>query len=80
LRDRPGEYGLRGARDVFEERVAAAHQRRDDELDLLALPVDDGLDVVEKPLGDGVGRAQLVSAQRVTSGVGKGDRSLRVID
>src|SRR4051794_31917357 len=46
------EDGLRGAGHVFEERVAAAHERCDDELDLLALAVHDGLDVVEEPLRD----------------------------
>jgi len=32
--------------------VAAAHQRGEDELDLLALAVDDGLDVVEQTRRD----------------------------
>jgi hypothetical protein len=32
--------------------VAAAHQRGEDELDLLALAVDDRLDVVEQPRRD----------------------------
>ena len=49
LRDRPGEHRLRGARHVLEQHVASADERRDDELDLLALAVDDGLDVVQQP-------------------------------
>ena len=55
LRDRAGEHRLRGARHVLEQRVAAAHERRDDELDLLALAVDDGLDVVEQPARNLIG-------------------------
>ena len=72
LRDRAREHRLRRAGDVLEERVAAAHEGRDDELDLLALAVDDGLDVVEEPLGDVVGGTQLVSAHAQPPGLGKG--------
>ena len=36
LGDRPGEHGLRGARHVLEEHVAAARERAEDEPDLLA--------------------------------------------
>ena len=36
--------------------MPAAHEGRQDELDLGALAVDDGLDVVDEPLGD-LGRA-----------------------
>ena len=38
--------------DVLEQHVPAAHERREDELDLLALAVDDRLDVVEQAGGD----------------------------
>src|SRR4029450_4742706 len=38
--------------DVLEEDVPVADERGEDELDLLALPVDDGLDVVEEPRRD----------------------------
>jgi hypothetical protein len=50
--DRAREHGLRRAGDVLEQDVAAAHQRGENELDLLALPVDDRLDVVEQARGD----------------------------
>ena len=50
--DRAGEHRLRGAGHVLEQHVAAAHQRGEDELDLLALAVDDRLDVVEQPRRD----------------------------
>jgi hypothetical protein len=46
------EHRLGGAGDVLEEHVPVADQRGQDELDLLALPVDDGLDVVEEPRRD----------------------------
>jgi hypothetical protein len=49
------------AGNVLEQRVPPAHERRDDELDLLALPVYHGLDVVEEPVGDLRGGAQLVN-------------------
>ena len=67
LRDRAGEDGLRGAGDVLEEHVAAADQRGDDELDLLALAVDDGLDVVDEAVGERV-RALEPLVFRVTRG------------
>src|SRR5207302_2698570 len=51
-RDRARENGLGRPGDVLEEHVTAADQRGEDELDLLALAVDDGLDVVEKTVGD----------------------------
>ena len=51
-RDRAREHRLGGAGDVLEEHVPVADQRGQDELDLLALPVDDGLDVVEEPCRD----------------------------
>jgi len=50
--DGAGEDGLRRDRYVLEQHVPAAHERRDDELDLLALAVDNGLDVVEQARGD----------------------------
>ena len=50
LGDRPGEHGLRGAGHVLEQHVAPAHQRGEDELDLLSLAVDDGLDVVQEAI------------------------------
>ena len=51
-RDRPREHGLRRAGHVLEEDVAVARERGQDELDLVALPVDDRLDVVDEPVGD----------------------------
>ena len=50
--DRAREHGLRGAGDVLEQHVAAAHERGQDELDLVALAVDDRLDVVEQARRD----------------------------
>ena len=50
--DRAGEHRLRRAGHVLEQHVAAAQQRGEDELDLLALAVDDRLDVVEQPRRD----------------------------
>ncbi len=50
LRDRARENRLRGAGDVFEQDVASAQERRQDELDPVALAVHDRLDVVEEPL------------------------------
>ena len=50
--DRAREHRLRGPGHVLEQHVAAAHQRGEDELDLLALAVDDGLDVVEQARRD----------------------------
>ncbi len=50
--DRAGEHRLRRAGHVLEQHVAAAHQRGEDELDLLALAVDDRLDVVEQARRD----------------------------
>ena len=50
--DRPGEHGLRSSRNVLEEDVALARERGQDELDLVALPVNDGLDVVDQAIGD----------------------------
>ena len=38
---------------VLEEDVAVACERRQDELDLAALAVDDGLDVVDEAIRDG---------------------------
>ena len=54
-RDRPGEDGLGRARHVLEQDVTVAREGRQDELDLVALPVDDRLDVVHEPVGDGPG-------------------------
>jgi hypothetical protein len=51
LRDRTREHRLRRSGHVFEEDVPAAHQRREHELDLCALAVDDELDVVEEAVG-----------------------------
>src|SRR5581483_1151289 len=59
--DRPCEHGLRGTGHVLEQRVAAAHERRDDELDLLSLAVDDRFDVVEEALRDQRCGTELVS-------------------
>jgi len=50
LRDRPRQNRLRGSRDVLEQDVATADERRQHELDPIALAVDDGLDVVEEAL------------------------------
>ena len=50
--DCPGENGLGRSGNVLEEDVAIACERRQDELDLVALAVDDGLDVVDEPIGD----------------------------
>ena len=50
--DRPGENGLGGSGNVLEQDVAVARECRQDELDLVALAVDDGLDVVDEPIGD----------------------------
>ena len=50
LRDRPGQDGLGRPGHVLEQHVAAADERREDELDLLPLAVDDRLDVREEPL------------------------------
>ena len=58
--DRACEHRLRGAGDVLEKYMPAAHERADDELDLLALAVHDGFDVVEEALGDLVRGAELV--------------------
>ena len=67
--DRPSEHGLRRAGHVFEQDVAAAHQRGDDELQLFALAVDDGLDVVEQARRDvdGAGKALLYLLGSVVS-------------
>ncbi len=70
--DRAREHRLRRAGDVLEQRVAAAHERGDDELDLLPLAVHDRLDVVEEPLGHNGCRVQLVSGHAPTSGFGEG--------
>ena len=51
-RDRSRENRLGGARDVLEEDVTVARERGQDELDLVALAVDDRLDVVDEPIGD----------------------------
>ena len=40
-----GEDGLRGAGNVLEQYVPATRHRREDELDLVGLAVDDRLDV-----------------------------------
>src|SRR5207248_2448916 len=53
LRNRAGEHRLGGAGDVLEQDVAARDQGCDDQLDLLALAVDDRLDVVEEPFRQG---------------------------
>ena len=52
LRDRARQDRLGRAGHVLQQDVAAAEQRREDELDPVALAVDDGLDVVEEPLRD----------------------------
>jgi hypothetical protein len=44
--------------------VASADEGRDDERDLLALPVHDGLDVVEQPAGDLVRLGMRLDCQR----------------
>ena len=51
-RDRAREHRLRGAGHVFEEHVAAAGERGEDELDLLGLAAHDRLEVREEPGGD----------------------------
>jgi hypothetical protein len=51
-RDRTREHRLRRPRHVLEEHVPAARERRQDELDLLPLAVDDVLDVVEEARRD----------------------------
>jgi hypothetical protein len=43
--------------------MPAAHERGEDELDLVSLAVDDRLDVVEEAVGDLGGGSQLVSSQ-----------------
>ena len=52
LRDRARQDRLRSAGHVLQQDVAAAEERREHELDPVALAVDDGLDVVEEPLRD----------------------------
>jgi hypothetical protein len=50
--DRARKDGLGRARHVLEQHVAVARERREDELDLAALAVDDRLDVVHEAIGD----------------------------
>ena len=54
--DRACEDGLGGAGDVFEEDVALAGERGEDQLDLLVLAADDRLQVLEEAGGDVDGR------------------------
>ena len=63
-RDRSGENGLRRARDVLEEDVPVARERCQDELDLVALSVDDRLDVVHEPVGDRTGTLEALRLGR----------------
>ena len=63
-RDRPGEHGLRGAGHVLEQDVPVARERGQDELDLVALPVDDRLDVVDEPVGDLTGSLEALRLGR----------------
>ena len=46
------EHGLGRARHVLEQHVTVARERGQDELDLVALAVDDRRDVVDEPVGD----------------------------
>ena len=52
LRDGAREHRLRRARDVLEEDVPVARERRQNEADLVALAVHDRLDVREQPVCD----------------------------
>ena len=51
-RDRAGEDGLRSARDVLEQHVAARREGGDHERDRLALAEHDGLDIPPQTPGD----------------------------
>jgi hypothetical protein len=64
LRDRPGQHSLGCARHILEQHVASADEGRDDERDLLALPVHDRLDVVEQAAGDRVRLAVRLDCQQ----------------
>ena len=64
--DRAREHGLRRARHVLEEDVPVAGERGQDELDLVALAVDDRLDVVDEAIGD---RAALARSARARTPV-----------
>jgi hypothetical protein len=66
LRDRARENGLRRARDVFEEDMPLAGERREYELDLVRLAVDDRLDVRAQPLGDLNRPGEPVDVRRAT--------------
>src|SRR5204863_8450917 len=61
LRDRARENRLRCPRHVLEQDMPAADERREDELDLVRLAVDDLLDVREQPLGCGEGAVHTLS-------------------
>ena len=60
--DRAREHGLRRAGNVLEQDVPPTGERGQDELDLVALPVDDRLDVVDEALRD---RARALEALRL---------------
>jgi hypothetical protein len=68
-RDGPRENGLRRARDVLEQDVSVTRERGQDDLDLVALSVDDGLDVVDDAVG---GRGGALEALGI--GFLRGDR------
>ena len=53
LGDRARQHRLRRPRNVLEQHVTPTDQGGQDELDLVALAVDDRLDVLEKPIGRG---------------------------
>ncbi len=62
--DRAREHRLGRSGHVLEEHVAVARERRQDELDLVALAVDDGLDVVDEPIRDGPGALEALGLRR----------------
>ena len=62
--DRSREHGLGRPGHVLEEHVAVARERGQDELDLVALAVDDRLDVVDEPIGDGAGALEALRLRR----------------
>ncbi len=75
--DRAREHGLGSTGNVLEEHMAPAQHRGEDELDLLALAVDDRLDVVREAIRERRRAPELALLGRVSGPPRSPSRALR---
>ena len=67
--DRAGQHGLADARDILDEHVPFAQQRREDQLDRLTLPDDDFFDVADHAIGKGLNFVHVAGSYHLSESI-----------